>query len=1025
MSRRRTAAAAALTAALLAAGCQSLTPTPAADAGGGTLVLGRNLAGDECRAEPRKGVLGEPGAPAPVDLFCGKAKLATGGLVASFLPLEVPAEEAARRATIARAAASSATGREMAARMACRPGTWSAGPAGDVLVSPCALRSGNWPRIGIVIAAGKLLFLGEGLPADLPVLETAAATLAGFPAPKATVDAARDPSEAIRRLETALGGHAVLFGSDEFDRYGELTQLARLYNSAKNFAAAEAAYRRALEIQTRVLGADSAGAADTLMHLALEVSNQGRFAEAASLFHRAEPIIQRSPDAADRAQLSTYQAYDAANQGRFADALKFAREATALRRSLLPPTAALADDVGALTPVSAIRGEIAHSLVAEAVMSLRLGDIEAGEAAITEALTILAETPNLPPWWRADALAVMGEVNAKRGRILFAERNFRDALAIRQKLSGDTAPTALTWLGLGRTYAREELYPQAIEAYRAAFRIVARDEVARADLVFDQIAPFIDAALAEAKRNPAQAAQLQAEIFAAVQMTAASVSDQTIARASARLATDDPELAELVRSLQEAERRRDSARIELANETAKPDDRRGSLKEAALAKQFRLASAEVGELDGKLRQAFPQYASLAKPADVDLASLQKRLRPGEALLAFQFTREAGYALLARRDGFTAKRLAITEEELRAAVAELRQAFVPRGGAVDDFDLNASYALYRQLLAPIRAELGGIEHLVVVPSGALSSLPLGVLVTEKPRAGAERDYGHAAFLVKQVAVSQVPSIRAFATLRGEGRRSAAKQPFLGVANPVFEGKATAARNQPSSLDALAGQCRDGGPISPNLLRALAPLPETDGEVATIARLLGAGPGSILAGAAASEAAVRGKSLADYRILYFATHGLLPGELRCQSEPGIALTPPREAPDRKEADGLLDASEIAALRIDADLVVLSACNTAQGGGKFGGEALSGLAEAFFHAGARSLLASHWPVPSAQTVRLMTGVFGKLGPDLAQGVAPALRQSQLALLAQPATAHPFFWAAFTLIGDGAGSAALVAAK
>ena len=95
-----------------------------------------------------------------------------------------------------------------------------------------------------------------------------------------------------------------------------------------------------------------------------------------------------------------------------------------------------------------------------------------------------------------------------------------------------------------------------------------------------------------------------------------------------------------------------------------------------------------------------------------------------------------------------------------------------------------------------------------------------------------------------------------------------------------------------------------------------------------------------------------------------------------------------------------------------------------GKFGGEALSGLAEAFFHAGARSLLASHWPVPSAQTVRLMTGLFETLGPDLAKGAAPALRQSQNALLAQPATAHPFFWAAFTLIGDGAGAANLLAA-
>ena len=189
----------------------------------------------------------------------------------------------------------------------------------------------------------------------------------------------------------------------------------------------------------------------------------------------------------------------------------------------------------------------------------------------------------------------------------------------------------------------------------------------------------------------------------------------------------------------------------------------------------------------------------------------------------------------------------------------------------------------------------------------------------------------------------------------------------------------------------------------------------GELTAVAKAVGAGPENLLLGAQASEPMLRSQPLDEVRILYFATHGLLPGELSCQSEPALALSPPAAPVANRWEDGLLDASEIAGLRLKADLVVLSACNTGQSGDKFGGESLSGLAESFFYAGARTLLASHWQVPSAPTVRLMVGLFQRLGPDLAGGIAPSLRQSQLALIEQEGTAHPFFWAAFTVIGDG----------
>jgi CHAT domain-containing protein len=122
-----------------------------------------------------------------------------------------------------------------------------------------------------------------------------------------------------------------------------------------------------------------------------------------------------------------------------------------------------------------------------------------------------------------------------------------------------------------------------------------------------------------------------------------------------------------------------------------------------------------------------------------------------------------------------------------------------------------------------------------------------------------------------------------------------------------------------------------------------------------------------------------------------------------------------PKERSLDGLLQASEISTLKLNADLVVLSACNTAGGSSRLGGEALSGLAEAFFYAGAKGMVVSHWQVPSEQTALLMTGMFFRIGSSFAEGPATALSKAQQELSMNPKTAHPYFWAAFTVVGDG----------
>jgi CHAT domain-containing protein len=145
--------------------------------------------------------------------------------------------------------------------------------------------------------------------------------------------------------------------------------------------------------------------------------------------------------------------------------------------------------------------------------------------------------------------------------------------------------------------------------------------------------------------------------------------------------------------------------------------------------------------------------------------------------------------------------------------------------------------------------------------------------------------------------------------------------------------------------------------------------------------------------------------------------MPGEISCQREPGIALARPSNAAGSRDKDGFLDASEIASLQIAANLVVLSACNTATSKDSTvqKGDALSGLAESFFIAGARSLLVSHWQVPSAATASLMRDMFGAIGKDPALATDAALQRAQLQSVGDRDTAHPFFWGAFSFVGSG----------
>jgi CHAT domain-containing protein/tetratricopeptide (TPR) repeat protein len=990
--------ASALIGAALVGLSLAAAPAQAATPGG---PLGTTAAGDECRWQTRPGFPPVQGMPAPVDVFCGAGKAAIGSVWIDGLDAGVPAEGAARKAALEATAKRTVEGSSIARRMSCDAGQAMGGDPSVQLYS-CTLKEGGWPQVVLMVGAGNRLYQAEGLQTIVSVLAKAVDQAAGRPVISASAASALDAMAAAGKTGVA---------TSDFQKYNESMRLGRLYNATRNYPASETNFRRALDIQTRVFGPDKLGSGEALLELALAVSHEGRYDEAGTLFRRAEPIVQRL-EAVVRGRLFAYLAIDASLQGRYQDALGYARESMALRRRELDPSADTLADLAGADPKIGGKAELVHALMIEAEALLKTGDIAGAEADINEALQNLAQVRGLPQWWKPQALSELAEIEAAEGRYAAAERNMGLAVQVSERIFAKTAPTAAAYLEEARFYSEGEDSPHAIAAFHSAAEILARDAVARSLVQPDDIAYFLAAASKAAERDAGRRAELDGAMFEAIQYTGSSVADQAVAHAALRLAAGDPAIADLVRDLQEAERARDAARIQLAVEQVKPLEERGKVIEDRLRKDADDADAKVTALQARLVQAFPGYARFADPQPVKLTDVQKSLTPEEAYLGFVVGQEKAFVVVVRRDRLVARAIAITDAQLTQAVADLRKAFVPRLGALPEFDLKGANALYRKLLGPVEAELAGVKHVIAAPTGALASLPLGLLVTAP---GAQGAYASAAWLIRRMAVSEVPSPRAFLDLRqARAQAKPAARPFLGVGNPSFAGGANAP-GQASALNRLAASCQEGGPMPAELIRALAPLPETAEEVRRVAQRLGGDQGSILTGAAAGEANLRRQALGDYNVLYFATHGLLPGELRCGAEPGLALSPPAGGAASTQDDGFLGASEIAGLQLNADLVVLSACNTAEGGGRLGGESLSGLADAFFHAGARTLVASHWQVPSTATAQLMTGFFDKVGPKLSNALADSLREAQLGLASQAQTAHPFYWAAFTILGDG----------
>jgi CHAT domain-containing protein len=859
-------------------------------------------------------------------------------------------------------------------------------------VLSCTRRAGGWPHLVLVAAGSDGPVLADGVAAVLPVLER---LIAGNEAPaEGAKPQARSAAleQAVRQL--AAGA----FGAADVGRYEQLMSLGRELNQAESFAAAEDAYRAALAVQERVLGRDNPNTVNALVHLALNLSNQSRQQEAAGMFTRAALMAPQAADATAVARLAHYRALALLNGGDAAQAYALLQQAEAGYAALAPASSTTAsardNDVNVLAdPVAqgAVLG-LAEVWRNQAIALTRLDRAAEAPALLAASRAVLRRAGLQPGMMVARALRTEANASARLGREDQAARQLEEASRrFRIAVPGER-PEAVTLFLSGARRSANGRRADALTAFRAGAAILRARQIG---LVEDLVLPYLDALYAEAQANPAAAAALQAEMFSAAQLAQSSSTARFVQQASARLgaAGSDPKVGDAVRRLQDADQ---ALRGLFAERDGGSRDLDTRIAEAQKAR---------AEAESEVAAAAPGYRQLLLAA-TDADAVMQSLRPDEAMLTTLIGHRSGWAMLLRRGQVLAARVDIGDHEVTALVQAIRKgASGEHGEAPGEFDPAPARALYDALLKALEPNLTDVATLVVAPEGALLALPFGLLIAGP---SASDQLADLPWLIRRHAVVHIPSAQSFVTLRGGGVGSTAPHPYIGFGDFQPATPAQLTRSFPPD------RCADDAKLAGGLGR----LPGTRLEVETARQLVGAPLSDMRLGTAFTAETLKAAHLDQYRIVHLATHALLPAELSCLQEPAILVSLANNAADA--STGFIPASDVLNIKLNADLVVLSACNTGGPGGAEGGEALSGLARAFFYAGARGLMVTHWQLDD--TAGAFTVAETLRRQIQGASTAAALRGAQVSILDAarrgqlPAEfAHPFFWAPFALIGDG----------
>lgn len=848
-------------------------------------------------------------------------------------------------------------------------------------------------------------------------------------------------AESLYRRSLAISEKT--FGQNHRDVEISLSNLADLYQSQGQFERAEQLYMRSLSIMEGNGGQNTRDAATSINNLADLYVSQGRYVEAEKLYMRSLTILEKI-DAADNTDIATSLNNLAGlyyKQEQFARAEPLYERSLEIRKSTLdhnhPDIAASLNNLanvykaqGKYTQAESFYEEalkhnqdvlgadhhaIAATLANLGVLHRTQGRLVQAESLLNRALKIGEKDlgPDHPDI--AEILNQLGLLSVAQGRYSRAESFFLRSIAIREKALGVEHPDVSSALSnLGGLYSTLSRLNDSLDAYRRSARVLAHRLETANETLPSQAAPqqirssdiFVSYALLVrkllSKSDDRNRSSLIAESFAAAQYARLGDIGAALAQMASRASANNASLSKKIREQQDALATWRQLEKRWVAILGRPAAERQVSEELYLRQKLAETDALVTRLNGELQHDFPEYRELVTPESLSVVDAQKLLKPDEAMLTFLVADQETLLWVVSAGRSELIRISAGKSVLTKQVATLRRTMNLALRVQPDFSFSTSHLLYKTLFAPAIPLLEGKKHIIVVADGPLQSLPFGLLLSAPVSGEGE---AKPPWLMREYAFSNLPAVTSLRALRRFSKAGDATEPFMGFGDPLLEGTPEESRGVSAATLFAHGAVADG-----RELRRLSRLPETADELRSIAKTLDAQDSSLFLGSAATERQVKSMDLSRYRVLAFATHGLMSGEFLGLTEPALVMTPPDEA--TATDDGLLTASEIAGLKLNADWVILSACNTAATDGTPGANGFSGLSKAFFYAGSQSLLVAHWTVGSKATVALTTRMFSeaKLGFPKAE----ALRRAMMAVADSPQTAHPAYWAPFVLVGE-----------
>lgn len=849
--------------------------------------------------------------------------------------------------------------------------------------------------------------------------------------------------------------------AEKASRLSALQRQAYSRNTLLQFSAAEADYRETLSLARELFPTDPARASSLRLHLALNKSNLGQYESAEGLFTRSRDIVEDLGPPSERVKPDLFYAQHKMNLKQFNDAETIARRAVTKLDVLIPK----ADTTGEGAPldelpftrtedgqliISQDRANAANARVRRDTSvegeRLRITDrqrlqlqriqaryvvaraVQAQGKARTEIDSLIDassdELDTIPEvfgrWLRAEVASLRADRKVEDGDIPGAIKELDGAIETLRKFEADSRPEALLLFKKGELLIESGQGKEGAAAYRKALEILKKDaqgvEAAQAQTIIEQLLTDVQAG------DPTAPGQL----FELMQKVRSSATAQTVAQLSARLASGDSTRAKAIRDIQNLEREQNVLSARFDRLEADPDAD-FHFKRVTEGKLENVRSALVTKRR-QLEQIAPGYDQLVDQV-VTLSEAQASLKDGEVMAVVQLGADKGLVAVITNVSFEAYEIVLGVKSAEEAVKELRAPI--DGEFLLAFDLKRSHDVFKTIFGPVQRKIKSAEHLIVVPTGPLLSLPFNVLVTDpyeediqivgdSPET-AYFDYSKVKWLGAQAGITTGVSISSF-FLGRKVPSSKAPRAFIGFGDFERFGENNALVDQIATTRGLPDSCKTS-------IRALGLLNELDGtrtELDLVRKALGLPDENFLLGDAFTDVRVKALPLARYRVLHFATHGLLAQDPECLPEPGLVTSLGRGG------DTLLETSEIVGLNLDAELVVMSACDTGAGAGRAaeeilgfrdvgggyaaGGESLNGLARSFFFAGARNVLSTHWSVDDEATQKLMVGFYSAVASAPDVSIAEAMRRSQAKLIEDKQLSHPFFWAPFATIGDGA---------